>query len=285
MILIIGANGQLGSELSLFLTEKGVHFTETIQKELDITDEKKVMNFFNKNKPTIVYHCAAYTAVDKAEDEGKKMNYEVNVLGTEYVAKACEKVGATLVYISTDYVFDGHKKNGPYLETDLPNPINEYGRAKLLGEKRVQEYCSKAYIIRTTWVFGEFGNNFVYTMLRLSETHDTLTVVNDQSGRPTWTKSLAQFMVHLVDTAAPFGLYNFSNEGTATWYEFAKEILKNHQVTVLPVTSSEFPQKAQRPEYSVLDLTKAEKTGFQIPSWQDALKNMLKDIDKKSERM
>lgn len=279
MILVIGANGQLGTELSHLLEKKGISFVGTTQKELDITDEISVENYFNEKKPTIVYHCAAYTAVDKAEDEGKELNYNVNVLGTEYVAKACGKVGATLVFISTDYVFDGEKKTGPYLETDIPHPINEYGRTKLLGEKKVQQYCPNAYIIRTTWVFGEYGHNFVFTMLRLSETHDTLKVVNDQLGRPTWGKSLAEFMIHLVDTKAAFGLYHFSNDDTATWYDFAKEILKNRPVRVLPVTSEEFPQKARRPKYSVLDLTKAKETGFHIISWKEALNEMLKNIE------
>ncbi len=278
MILVIAENGQLGTELSHLLIEKQIPFMGTTQETLDITDENAVNDYFEKNKPTFVYHCAAYTAVDKAEDEAKQLNEKVNVNGSEYVAKACQKVGATLVYISTDYVFDGTKKEGQYEVDDQTNPKNEYGRTKLLGEEMVKKYCPNSYIIRTSWVFGKYGHNFVYTMLRLSETHDTLTVVNDQYGRPTWTRTLAEFMVYAKEENIPFGTYHLSNEDSCSWFDFATEILKDKPTKVLPVTSEEYPQKAYRPKYSVMSLEKTKATGFEIISWQEALQQMMASI-------
>ena len=224
----------------------------------------------------MIYHCAAYTAVDKAEDEGKEVNELVNVAGSAHVAKAAEAVGATLVYISTDYVFDGMKKDGEYAVDDQTNPLNEYGRTKLAGEEAVKEYASKYYIIRTSWVFGQYGHNFVFTMQKLAQSHPKLTVVNDQYGRPTWTRTLAEFMTYLVAKKAEYGVYHLSNDNRATWFDFASEILKDTDVEVTPVTSDQFPQKATRPQYSVMDLSKAKATGFVIPTWQEALAQMLK---------
>ncbi|WP_029487000.1 dTDP-4-dehydrorhamnose reductase [Enterococcus gallinarum] len=280
MILLTGGNGQLGTELRHFLDEKGISYTSTDAQEMDITDEKATLSFIQKLKPTLIYHCAAYTAVDKAEDEGKDLDEKINVDGTINVAKAAKSVGAKLVYISTDYVFDGTKKDGVYKENDTPNPQNEYGRTKLLGEQAVESILDEYYIIRTSWVFGKYGHNFVFTMKRLAETHPKLTVVNDQFGRPTWTKTLAEFMVYIVEKDADYGVYHLSNDNSCSWYEFAKEILKETEVEVVPVTSDEYPQKAKRPQYSVMDLTKAKNTGFVIPTWEEALSEMVASIDK-----
>lgn len=269
-IAVIGANGQLGKELSNLFKDRGISFLGTDRDDLDITDEQAVNNFVTKNKPKVVYHCAAYTAVDNAEDEGKEINWKVNVNGTKNVARACERVGASLVYISTDYVFDGLSKN-EYQVEHMVNPQNEYGKAKLAGELAVQELTSKYYIIRTSWVFGEYGKNFVFTMKKLAKTHRKLTVVDDQYGRPTWTKTLADFMVYAVENNVDYGVYHLSNKESATWYDFAKEILKEEEVSVEPVDSTKFPQKAKRPKYSVMDLSKAEATGFEIPTWKEAL--------------
>ncbi|SPX97514.1 dTDP-4-dehydrorhamnose reductase [Lactiplantibacillus plantarum subsp. plantarum] len=175
-----------------------------------------------------------------------------------------------MVYVSTDYIFDGTNK-GEYLEDDPANPKNEYGRAKWAGEEAVRHSGADYYIVRTSWVFGEFGHNFVFTMQNLAKTHDKLTVVNDQLGRPTWTRTLAEFMAHLVKTEAASGTYQLSNDNTATWYDFAKEILKDTDVEVAPVTSEQFPQKAYRPQHSVMNLDKAKATGYQILTWQEAL--------------
>ena len=277
-ILITGSKGQLGMELRKLLDEKGMNYTATDSGEMDITNKTAVDAFFQKVNPTLVFHCAAYTAVDKAEDEGKDLNEKVNAIGTKTIAEAAEAHGAVMVYISTDYVFDGNNSK-EYTEIDQANPQNEYGRMKYEGEQWVQNICSKYYIIRTSWVFGEFGNNFVYTMLRLGKTHPILTVVDDQFGRPTWTRTLAAFMLHLLDTNAAYGVYHLSNDGSCSWYEFAREILKNHNVEVKPVTSAEYPQKAYRPKHPIMDLSKAKATGFQIPTWEEALSQFVASID------
>lgn len=273
-ILITGANGQLGSELRNLLDERGVAYDAFDSKEMDITDREAVDVKFDALQPAVVYHCAAYTAVDKAEDEGKQVNWRVNEDGTRNVAVAAKRVGAKLVYISTDYVFDGTNP-GEYQVDDPTNPKNEYGKAKLAGEQAVKEETDDYYIIRTSWVFGKYGKNFVYTMLRLAKTHNKLTVVDDQFGRPTWTRTLAEFMTYLVDHDEPFGTYQLSNENSCSWYELAKEILKDRDVEVVPVPSKAYPQKAYRPRHSIMSLNKAEKVGFRIISWQEALKSFL----------
>lgn len=270
MILITGANGQLGKELKKLLAEKDMAYVAAGSQDLDITDETAVYQFISELQPTVIYHCAAYTAVDIAEDEGIERNQLVNVTGTKNIAEAAESVGAILVYISTDYVFDGTNE-GEYTVDAPTNPKNEYGRAKLAGEQAVQAISSKAYIVRTSWVFGEFGKNFVFTMQRLAQTHTRLTVVSDQIGRPTWTRTLAEFMVHLTTTHQEYGIYHLSNDGQCSWYEFAQEILKDEAVKIAPVTSEEYPQKAYRPRHSVMDLSKAKSTGYDILSWQEAL--------------
>ncbi|WP_449260269.1 dTDP-4-dehydrorhamnose reductase [Enterococcus casseliflavus] len=275
MYFITGGNGQLGTELRHLLDERGAAYLSTDAAEMDITDAQATMAKIKEVQPTVIFHCAAYTAVDKAEDEGKELDEKINVDGTKNVAMAAEAVGATLIYISTDYVFDGTKKDGEYATDDQVNPQNEYGRTKLLGEEAVQSIMSKYYIIRTSWVFGQYGDNFVFTMQRLAKEHDTLTVVNDQFGRPTWTRTLTEFMTYVITNDAPNGIYHLSNDNHCSWYEFAKEILKETAVTVKPVTSAEFPQKATRPQYSVMDLSKAKEIGFEIPTWQEAVGNIL----------
>ena len=279
-ILITGGNGQLGQEMQHLLNQRGITDYEAADVEkLDITDEASVEAYFAENKPEVVYHCAAYTAVDKAEGEGKAVNEAVNATGTEIVAKACAKYDALLVYISTDYVFDGSRTEGEYMPDDPTGPRNEYGRTKLLGEQAVKKYCQKYYIVRTAWVYGKYGHNFVYTMLNLAKTHDKLTVVSDQVGRPTWTKTLAEFITYLVDNKIAYGIYHCSNDGTCSWYEFAKEILKDKDVEVLPVSSDEYPTAAFRPHYSVMHL--AKETGFEFPMWQDALHEFMAEIGEK----
>lgn len=274
MILITGSKGQLGTELRYLLDERNTDYVAVDVAEMDITNQHQVEEVFAQVKPTLVYHCAAYTAVDAAEDEGKALNEAINVTGTEVIAKACANHGGTLVYISTDYVFDGNKPVGQeWLETDQPDPQTEYGRTKRLGEQAVEKYAEQFYIIRTAWVFGNYGKNFVFTMQNLAKTHPRLTVVNDQHGRPTWTRTLAEFMCHLADNQKEYGYYHLSNDADedTTWYDFAKEILKDTDVEVVPVDSSVFPAKAKRPANSTLNLDKAKATGFVIPMWQDAL--------------
>lgn len=271
-ILITGASGQLGTELRHLLDSRGIEYLAMDSTQLDITDAKAVDNFFENERPNVVYDCAAYTAVDAAEEEpGKTTNGLVNVEGTRNLAIASERVKATLVYISTDYVFDGTNSE-MYSEEDSANPKNQYGLAKYQGEQLVQKVMSKYYIIRTSWVFGKYGKNFVYTMLKLAETHDELSVVDDQVGRPTWTKTLADFMTYAVENRIGYGIYQLSNDNSCSWFEFASEILKDKQVTIHPVDSSKFPQKAYRPKHSVMSLEKAKSTGFSIISWQEALR-------------
>ncbi|HFU4114644.1 TPA: dTDP-4-dehydrorhamnose reductase, partial [Streptococcus suis] len=265
--------------LRYLLDERGVEYVAADVAEMDITDAEKVDAFFAEVKPTVVYHCAAYTAVDMAEDEGKELNYKINVTGSENVAKAAAKYGATLVYISTDYVFNGDLPVGQEWQVDdQPDPQSEYGRTKRLGEEAVEKFADKFYTVRTAWVFGNYGKNFVFTMQNLAQTRDTLTVVNDQHGRPTWTRTLAEFMVHLVDTKQAFGYYHLSNDAAedTTWFDFATEILKDTNTKVLPVDSSQFPAKAKRPFNSTMSLDKAKATGFVIPTWQEALEEFYK---------
>lgn len=276
--LITGANGQLGQELQKLLRERELDFVAFDSTQLDITSREAVLATFESVKPDVILHAAAYTKVDLAEDDGREVNWQVNVNGTKNVADAAKKIGAKVAAVSTDYVFDG-TQNNDYVETDPVNPQNAYGRAKLAGELAVTESGVDAYIVRTSWVFGEFGNNFVYTMQRLATTHPRLTVVNDQLGRPTWTRTLAEFMLHLVDVKATYGVYHLSNAGTTTWFDFAREILKNTNVDVAPVTSAEFPQKAYRPRHSVMSLDKAESTGFEILNWREALNEFLMGLD------
>jgi len=277
--MIVGASGQLGQELQRYLKELGIEFDALTEKDLDITKLDKVQAKVAELKPEVLYDCAAYTAVDKAEDEGKELNWIVNVDGTKNLAQVAAEQGVKLVYVSTDYIFDGTNM-GEYMEDDPANPKNEYGRAKWAGEEAVRNSGADYYIARTSWVFGEFGHNFVFTMQNLAKTHDKLTVVNDQMGRPTWTRTLAEFMVHLVQTNATSGTYQLSNDNIATWFDFAQEILKDTDVEVSPVTSEQFPQKAYRPQHSVMNLDKAKSTGFNIPTWQDALASFLNSLEK-----
>ncbi|MBD5854219.1 dTDP-4-dehydrorhamnose reductase [Lactococcus lactis] len=284
MILITGGNGQLGTELRHLLDERGIAYAATDAKELDITDGVAVDKFFDENKPELVYHCAAYTAVDKAEDEGRELDEKINVDGTKNVAEAAARVGATLVYISTDYVFGGTLPIGQEWPVDAPkDPESEYGRTKHLGEEAVVASGVKHYIIRTAWVFGSYGPNFVFTMQNLATRFPELTVVNDQHGRPTWTRTLAEFIVYLVNEKADFGFYHLTNDAApgedVTWFDFAKEILKDTDVLVKPVDSSKFPTKAKRPFNSTMSLEKAKATGFVIPTWQEALASMLEKGD------
>ncbi|WP_421487512.1 dTDP-4-dehydrorhamnose reductase [Limosilactobacillus fermentum] len=277
-ILITGATGQLGSELRNLLDERNVAYDAFDSHGLDITDEETVMKKVEELQPKVIYHCAAYTAVDNAEDQYKAANWQVNETGTQNIAQAAKKVGALLVYVSTDYVFDGTNP-GEYKEDDPTNPKNEYGKAKLAGEEIVKQTLDNYYIVRTSWVFGKYGRNFVYTMLRLAKDHDRLTVVNDQFGRPTWTRTLAEFVTYLVDNKSPYETYQLSNDNSCSWYEFAKEILADKDVEVAPVTSKEYPQKAYRPRHSIMSLEKAKETGYEIPTWQEALKEFMSDIE------
>lgn len=272
MILITGGSGQLGNEIKKYLEELEHDYVAPDSQVLDVTDYTSVLDYTQKIKPDTIFHCAAYTAVDRAEDEGFVDNIQINVMGTLNISKVAEDIGATLIYISTDYVFDGTNINGEYKENDITNPINEYGQGKLYGENIVQKVVSKYYIIRTSWVFGEFGKNFVKTMLHLAKNKNELNVVSDQIGRPTWTRTIAEFMIYLLEKNAEYGIYQISNEGKCSWYEFAENILCDvSNVAVYPIKTNQLFQKAARPKYSVMNLDKAKNLGFKIPHWKEAL--------------
>ncbi len=251
-VLVTGANGMLGSDLCPMLEDSGYEVTETTIDELDITNKNEVNEVIDDVKPDYVIHCAAYTNVDKAEEEFEIAD-KINSVGTRNVAEACKRNNSVLLYISTDYVFDG-TKNTPYLPNDKTNPINTYGLTKLNGEKAVQEVCEKFYILRTSWLYGHHGKNFVETMISLAQKEE-VKVVDDQIGCPTWTVDLSDAIISLIDEDAEYGIYHACGGGKTSWYGFAKEIYNkmNLDVNIKPCTTKEFPRPAKRPQYSVMD--------------------------------
>ncbi|MEK4915445.1 dTDP-4-dehydrorhamnose reductase [Bacillus sp. FSL E2-8887] len=277
-VLVTGAKGQLGQDVVNLLEEQTWEVFGLGREELNITDEKQVSEKVLLIQPDIIIHTAAYTQVDQAESD-EEAAFNVNAEGTKYLAKAAEAVGAKFCYVSTDYVFDG-TKNEPYKADDQTNPQTVYGKSKLVGEQYTQEYCSKNYIVRTSWVFGLYGNNFVKTMLRLAEEKKELGIVHDQVGSPTYTTDLARFIINLVQTDK-YGIYHGSNSGVCSWYEFAKEIFEqsNIEIMVNPLTTEDFPRPAARPKYSVLDKGMIEQNGFEsFQDWKKALKDFLKNL-------
>ena len=266
-VLITGAKGMLGQDLCPTLEDLGCFLIETDIDNLDITKKEDVEDFVSKAHPDLIIHLAAYTNVDRAEEEEEKAEL-INAVGTENVALAASKIDVPLIYISTDYVFDG-TKNSPYLPTDPTNPINAYGRTKLKGEELVQKHCKKYYIARTSWLYGMYGKNFVDTMLSLKDKEE-LKVVDDQWGTPTWTMDLASALMKLL--TKPYGIYHLSGGGKpTTWYNFAKTIfeLSNLEVNLKPCTTEEFKRPANRPKYSVMDNDKM------LRDWKLALKDYL----------
>lgn len=266
-ILVTGANGMLGQDLCPVLEDSGYEVTETDIDTLDITNPDMVENVLKETMPDFVVHCAAYTNVDKAEEDLDTARL-INSKGTENIAKACAEFGITLVYISTDYVFDGTKSE-PYTPKDTPNPQNNYGLTKFEGEQAVQKYCKRYYIARTSWLYGHHGKNFVETMISLADKPE-VNVVDDQTGCPTWTCELANGIVELI-ADKPYGIYHICGSGETSWYGFAKEIFKQAglNVNLKPCTTDKFPRPAKRPKYSVMD-----NNGI-CKKWQTALKNYL----------
>lgn len=251
-VLVTGATGMLGSDLCPMLEDSGFEVIETTRDELDITDEQNVKSVINDVKPDYVVHCAAYTNVDKAQEEFDKAEL-VNAKAAEYIAQACKENEAVLIYISTDYVFDGEKQT-PYEPDDQTNPINAYGLTKLHGEQAVEKYCDKYYILRTSWLYGHHGKNFVETMLSLADKPE-VKVVDDQIGCPTWTVDLADAIISFIDEDPDYGIYHACGSGSTSWYGFAKEIYKQKklEVNLKPCTTQEFPRPAKRPKYSVMN--------------------------------
>jgi dTDP-4-dehydrorhamnose reductase len=277
-VVVTGAKGQLGTDLDNLLVNRGYEVYGYGREELDITNFDQVKQVISDVNPDVVIHAAAYTKVDLAESEPDKA-FLVNAYGTRNVAVASEAVGAKLVYISTDYVFDG-TANVPYNEFASTNPLSVYGKSKLAGEQFVRDLHSKFFIVRTSWVYGKHGNNFAKTMLKLAQERDELMVVHDQVGCPTYTVDLANCILELIQTEK-YGIYHVSNSGHCSWYEFAKAIFEEAgiEVKVNPCTTKDFPRPAPRPAYSVFEHMALKLNGFsEMREWREALKEFIIQI-------
>ncbi|WP_227938662.1 dTDP-4-dehydrorhamnose reductase [Alkalihalobacillus deserti] len=277
-ILVTGYSGQLGHDVVREGLKCGFNIHGIGRDEVDITNEEDVYRFVRKVKPDAIIHCAAYTAVDKAEDE-KEICQNVNVKGTKYLASSAKEVNAKFIYISTDYVFDGEGET-PFVETDTADPICYYGLTKYEGEKIVEQMLEDWFIVRISWVFGINGNNFVKTMLKLAETKTQLNVVGDQVGSPTYTFDLARLLIDMVQSDK-YGIYHASNEGFCNWAEFAMEIFKqtNKDVKVNFITTEDYPTRAMRPKNSRMSKQKLIDNGFKpLPKWQDALEHYITEL-------
>lgn len=281
-ILVTGANGQLGSEMRRLGEISPNEYIFTDVAELDITDKDAVIAFTQQNNINVIVNCAAYTNVDKAEDDEATAEL-INATAVRNLAESAKSVDATLFHVSTDYVF-GSEGNTPRTE-DMPlNPLGAYGRTKLHGEQAIAEVGAKAIIIRTAWLYSEYGNNFLKTMLRLTKEKETLNVVFDQVGTPTYAGDLAMTIFSIIEGDyynGNEGVYHFSNEGVCSWYDFAQEIstAMGHKCQISPCHSNEFPSKVTRPPYSVLDKTKIKRTfGVDIPHWRESMIYCLKRL-------
>jgi len=279
-VLVTGADGQLGYDVVKKLKELNIKHIGVDKEDFDLTNEKETKDFILDYQPDVIIHCAAYTDVDQAEVE-RKLCHKVNVEGTRYVAEAAKKLNAKMLYISTDYVFDGQGEE-PFEVTDQPNPINYYGETKYQGEQEVQNLLDKYFIVRTSWVFGEHGDNFVKTMLKLGKERDEISIVADQYGSPTYTLDLAELIIEMIKTDK-YGVYHATNEGVCSWYEFAKEIFKiaDIDVKVIPVSSDEFETKALRPKNSLLNKECLINNGFYfLENYKSCIYFYLLETDK-----
>ena len=277
-VLVTGVKGQLGYDVVNECKKQGIDPVGVDVEEMDITDEAAVRKVITESNVEAVIHCAAYTAVDAAEDN-VDLCRKVNAGGTENIAKVCKELDLKMMYISTDYVFDGQGER-PWQPDDERHPLNVYGQTKCEGEYAVEKYLDKYFIVRIAWVFGVNGKNFIKTMLRLGKERGAVSVVNDQIGSPTYTFDLAVLLVDMIQTEK-YGRYHATNEGLCSWYEFACEIFQQAgmDVTVTPVSSDQFPAKAKRPSNSRMSKDKLEENGFnRLPTWQDALSRYLKEI-------
>lgn len=283
-VLVTGAKGQLGVDVVAELKKRGHEAVGVDVEEMDITDGEQVKRVLQAVKPDAVIHCAAWTAVDAAEDEENRGKvYAINVDGTEYIAEVCQELGCKMMYISTDYVFDGQGTQPWTPDCKEYNSLSVYGKTKLAGELAVSGLLKKYFIVRIAWVFGLHGKNFVKTMLNVGKTHDTVRVVNDQIGTPTYTPDLARLLVDMIESDR-YGYYHATNEGGyISWYDFTKEIyrLAGYDTAVIPVTTAEYGlSKAARPFNSRLDKSKLIANGFTpLPIWQDALGRYMKELE------
>lgn len=284
-VLVTGAKGQLGSDLLCELSKRNIESVGIDIEDLDITDaaatKKVIEDINNKTKLDAIIHCAAYTAVDAAEDN-EALVTKINAEGTKNIAEVAKTLDVPMMYISTDYVFDGEGER-PWEPDDKRAPLNVYGMAKYKGELYVEELVKKYFIVRISWVFGIHGNNFIKTMLRLGKERGAVSVVNDQIGSPTYTPDLSRLLADMIVTDK-YGRYHATNEGLCSWYDFAVEIFKqaNLDVAVTPVSSDAFPVKAKRPHNSRMDKSKLTENGFKLlPTWQDALGRYLLELGEK----
>lgn len=278
-VLVTGASGQLGHDVCRELERRSIPFAGTSSKTLDITDSGAVLTALETYRPDAVIHCAAYTAVDRAEEEPERA-FAVNETGTRNVAAACAGVGAKLVYLSTDYVFPGTGENF-YGTGDAVGPLNVYGRSKLAGERAVAETLERYFIVRISWVFGVNGNNFIKTMLRLAESRSEVRVVCDQIGSPTYTADLAPLLCDMIETER-YGVYHATNEGVCSWAELAAEVFRQARkpVRVNPIPTGGYPAKATRPLNSRLSKAGLDAAGFsRLPDWKDALGRFLLELE------
>lgn len=279
-VLVTGVKGQLGFDVVRELEKRGHAAIGTDVDNMDITDAAAVYQVIADTKPDAVIHCAAYTAVDAAEDN-VDLCRRINAAGTEHIARTCKEFDIKMLYISTDYVFDGEGTHF-WQPDDARSPLNIYGQTKYEGELAVESLLEKYYIVRIAWVFGLNGKNFIKTMLSLGKTRDHLTVVNDQIGSPTYTYDLAKLLVDMIETDK-YGRYHATNEGICSWYDFACEIFKQagyDHITVTPVSASEYPAKAKRPSNSRMSKDKLTENGFaKLPTWQDALSRYLQELE------
>ena len=278
-ILVTGGNGQLAQCLKdVVINDNKLYVDFQDLPALDITNKQQLESYFSNNELDYCINCAAYTAVDLAEGHSD-LAYAVNSEGPKNLAEVCNKHQVKLLHISTDFVFDG-KKQTPYMETDIPNPLGIYGASKWQGERNIQEAMETYFIIRTSWLYSEYGNNFMNTMLKLSETRDEISVVSDQIGSPTYAGDLAGVLVKIVlSSSTNYGVYHYSNSGAISWYDFAVEIFKQSGKTieVKPIKTEDYPTKAKRPKYSVLEKSKLISVfDTLIPYWRDSLKICLK---------
>lgn len=281
MILVTGITGQLGFDVAKELERRGENFIGTTRKDFDLSKPDEVKNFIIEKKPSTVIHCAAYTAVDKAEEEAE-LALTVNGLATRKIAEACREVGAKMLYVSTDYVFGGDGET-PYEISDEKAPQNIYGKSKLLGEDSVIALLREYFIVRISWVFGSNGKNFVKTMLNFDKRRKKISVVDDQIGSPTYTADVAPLLVDMINSDK-YGIYHATNEGFCSWAEFAEEIFKQagREITVEKIPTSDYPTPAKRPFNSRLSKKTLDAAGFKrLPSWQDAVTRFLKEIDSK----
>lgn len=282
-VLVTGANGQLGNEMRIVSKGSSDNYIFTDVDELDITNRDAIRKCVAENEVNVIVNCAAYTNVDKAEDDEATAEL-LNAQAVEHIAKVCKENDATLIHISTDYVFGGNNGNTPREEAEAVNPTGAYGRSKLHGEEAIRKSGCSHIIIRTAWLYSEFGNNFVKTMRRLTAEKDKLNVVFDQIGTPTYAMDLAKVIFKIIEERLfkdIEGIYHFSNEGVISWYDFAKEIceLSGNECDIQPCHSDEFPSKVKRPNYSVLDKTKIKnKLNITIPYWKDSLKKCIANL-------